>query len=127
MAAEWTRRGFMFVAGGIRNNANLEAQTIMAVNEAAIDQADTFGIELSPTGNAPTTHYACNTALRAGMVSAWVNSFFNGHPTPSSKYYIIDVVTGELLETNTSATLGAVFGWPDALADAGWQVIAVAE
>lgn len=123
MSTEWTKRGFMFVSKGIRDNANLEAQTIQAVDEAAIDQANTFSVELSPTGNTPATHYACNTALKVNMVDAWVNSFFNGHPIPSSKYYIIDALTGILLDTNTNVTPGAVFGWPDALADVGWQVI----
>ena len=93
------------------------------MDEAPIDQVNTFSVELSPTGNAPATHYACNTALKPDMVDDWVNSFFNGHPIPSSKYYVIDALTGILLETNTGATPGVVFGWSDALVDAGWQVI----
>ncbi len=123
MITEWTQRGFMIVAGGIRNNANLEAQTIQAVNETAIDQANTFSVPLSPTGNEPATHYGCNSALKSGMADAWANSFFNGHPIPSSRYFIIDAFTGILLDTNTNQVTGVRWAWQDTLSNANLQVI----
>ncbi len=121
MATNWTKRGFIIVTSAILTAANNEAKTIQAYLENAEDQALTFSVPLSPTGNDPQTHSSTNTALTEAMATAW-SDFYQGG-LPSARIWIMDAFTDELLDTNTNDTLGQVFTWQDALDSANLQVI----
>ncbi len=101
------RRGFIIVTRVVLEHIDLSFQFVT--------------IPLSHTGNMPQSHTGINIVLTRARAINWLDLYRGG--LPSARIWVVNIFTGELLETNMHDTLGEIFTWEDALASANLQVI----
>lgn len=111
MITEWLNRLIVIIPFGQQVAAN----NLQAGMTGNIADELTYTVSLSPSGNNPATHYACNTAATSGMDTTMRGWFAPGGAlAPGAKWWQLDL-DGLLVDGNAGGVIGQPFTFQDAL------------
>lgn len=84
----------------------------------------TFGVPMSAEGVEPVSYRGCNTAATEEMYQMMIEFLEIQGAGPDVVRYVMDAHIEMLLEVvNSEAEIGQPWTWPEALADAGLQLM----
>lgn len=111
--SDWQYRFHVIIPAALAEAANAQAATIDPDSGGAY----TFSVPLSADG-ATVTHYGTSTLAKQSGHDEIVAL---APQMPGASYFCINSQTGELISTNTEATIGNPWTWQDSLQLLGLQ------